>query len=141
MRHPRDVLFAGEKPFPILPAVDHYAGSEKLMKKAMQLQQELGPIFDITCDCEDGAHAGAEREHAEMVAALAAGRTECPALPAAEKAKHWTLKRGWKVVQGAVRTLTAEEYAHLEKTHLCCTVSAISDNREPLLPHWHVEGR
>ena len=43
-------------------------------------------------------------------------------------------------MQGAVPTLTAAEYAHLEKTHLCCTVSAISDNREPLLPHWHVEG-
>ncbi|MCE1239130.1 MAG: aldolase/citrate lyase family protein [Azonexaceae bacterium] len=70
MRHPKDVLFAGEKPFPILPAVDHYAGSEKLMRKALQLQNELGPIFDITCDCEDGAHAGAEREHAEMAAAL-----------------------------------------------------------------------
>ena len=70
MRHPSDVLFPGEKPFPILPAVDHYAGSEKLMRKALQLQRELGPIFDITCDCEDGAHAGAEREHAEMVAAL-----------------------------------------------------------------------
>lgn len=62
------------------------------------------------------------------------------ALPAAEKRRHWTLKRGWKLVRGAVPTLTAEEYAHLEKTHLCCTVSAISDNREPLLPHWHVEG-
>jgi citrate lyase subunit beta / citryl-CoA lyase len=70
MRHPKHVLFAGEKPFPILPAVDHYAGSEKLMKKALQLQKELGPIFDITCDCEDGAHAGAEREHAEMAAAV-----------------------------------------------------------------------
>ena len=70
MRHPKDVLFAGEKPFPILPAVDHYAGSEKLMRKALQLQKELGPIFDITCDCEDGAHAGAEREHAEMVAGV-----------------------------------------------------------------------
>ncbi len=70
MRHPRDVLFAGERPFPILPAVDHYAGSEKLMKKALLLQQELGPIFDITCDCEDGAHAGAEREHAEMAAGV-----------------------------------------------------------------------
>ena len=70
MRHPSDVLFPGEKPFPVLPAVDHYAGSEKLMRKALQLQNELGPIFDITCDCEDGAHAGAEREHAEMVAAL-----------------------------------------------------------------------
>ena len=65
MRHPKIVLFAGEKPFPILPAVDHYAGSEKLMRKALLLQKELGPIFDITCDCEDGAHAGAEREHAE----------------------------------------------------------------------------
>ena len=32
------------------------------------------------------------------------------ALSAAEKEKHWTLKRGWKLVQGAVRTLTAEEY-------------------------------
>lgn len=70
MRHPKAVLFAGEKPFPILPVVDHYAGSEKLMRKALQLQKELGPIFDITCDCEDGAHAGAEREHAEMAAHL-----------------------------------------------------------------------
>jgi citrate lyase subunit beta/citryl-CoA lyase len=70
MRHPAEVLFAGEMPFPILPAVDHYAGSEKLMRKALALQKELGPIFDITCDCEDGAHAGAEREHAEMAAAV-----------------------------------------------------------------------
>ena len=30
--------------------------------------------------------------------------------------------------------------ALLEKTHLCCTASAVSDNREPLLPHWHIEG-
>lgn len=73
MRHPAEVLFAGEKPFPILPAVDHYAGSEKLMRKAIELQKQLGPIFDITCDCEDGAHAGAEREHAEMAAALIMG--------------------------------------------------------------------
>ncbi len=70
MRHPQSVLFSGEKPFPVLPAVDHYAGSEKLIRKAMSLQQTLGPVFDITCDCEDGAHAGAEREHAEMVVSL-----------------------------------------------------------------------
>lgn len=68
MRHPSDVLFPGEKLFPILPVVDHYAGSEKLMNKAIELQNKLGPLFDITCDCEDGAHAGAEREHAEMAA-------------------------------------------------------------------------
>lgn len=71
--HPRDVLFAGEKPFPALPAVDHYAGSEKLMRKALALQQELGAIFDITCDCEDGARAGAEAEHARMVVDIVNG--------------------------------------------------------------------
>lgn len=68
LQHPAQVLFSGEKPFPILPAVDHYAGSEKLMRKALALQGEMGPIFDITCDCEDGARAGAEAEHAEMAA-------------------------------------------------------------------------
>lgn len=31
------------------------------------MQDSLGPIFDITCDCEDGAAAGQEREHAEMI--------------------------------------------------------------------------
>jgi len=72
MRHPNDVLFAGEKPFPILPAVDHYAGSEKLMRKALALQEQLGPVFDVTCDCEDGAAAGAEAEHARMAGALIA---------------------------------------------------------------------
>ena len=36
-------------------------------------------------------------------------------LPPGEKAAHWMLKRG-------------------------CTVAAVSDNREPLLPHFHVEG-
>ena len=70
MRHPSEVLFAGEKPFPMMPAVDHYAGSEKLITKALQLQNQLGPIFDITCDCEDGASTGADRQHAEMVAEL-----------------------------------------------------------------------
>ena len=45
--HPDHVLFQGEKPFPILPAVDHYAGSEKLMKKALSVQHELGPVFDM----------------------------------------------------------------------------------------------
>lgn len=71
--HPEAVLFQGEKPFPILPAVDHYAGSEKLIRKAMQLQHEIGPYFDITCDCEDGARAGTEAEHARMCAELITG--------------------------------------------------------------------
>ncbi|MCP5254723.1 MAG: CoA ester lyase [Zoogloeaceae bacterium] len=71
--HPEDILFEGESPFPILPAVDHYAGSEKLIRKALLLQEEIGPYFDITCDCEDGARAGAEAEHARLCAELIAG--------------------------------------------------------------------
>lgn len=61
-------------------------------------------------------------------------------LPAAEKAAYWTLKRGDKLIVGAIRSLTEAEYAALEKSHICCTVAAVSDNREPLLPHFHVEG-
>ncbi len=65
--HPNQALFGGEKPFPIIPSCEHFAGSEKLILKALALQDTLGPIFDITCDCEDGAAAGQEREHAEMI--------------------------------------------------------------------------
>ncbi|GAB2181534.1 aldolase/citrate lyase family protein [Denitratisoma sp. agr-D3] len=68
--HPADILYEGEAPFPFLPACEHYAGSEKLIRKALALQSELGPIFDITCDCEDGAKAGQETEHAQLVADL-----------------------------------------------------------------------
>ena len=68
--HPADVLYAGVKPLPTLNACEHYAGNEKLIRKALQLQSDLGPIFDITADCEDGAPAGQEKQHAEMVAAL-----------------------------------------------------------------------
>ncbi len=65
--HPNQALFGGEKPFPVIPSCEHFAGSEKLILKALSLQDSLGPIFDITCDCEDGAAAGQEREHAEMI--------------------------------------------------------------------------
>ncbi|MGB7541995.1 MAG: aldolase/citrate lyase family protein [Burkholderiales bacterium] len=65
--HPDDALFKGEKPFPVIPSCEHFAGSEKLILKALELQDTLGPIFDITCDCEDGAPAGKEQEHAEMI--------------------------------------------------------------------------
>lgn len=70
LKRPDEVLFEGEAPFPALPAVDHYAGSEKLIRKALALQNDMGAVFDITCDCEDGAPTGAESEHAQMVAGL-----------------------------------------------------------------------
>jgi citrate lyase subunit beta/citryl-CoA lyase len=65
--HPSEALFGGEKPFPLIPTCEHFAGSEKLILKALSLQDSIGPVFDITCDCEDGAASGQEREHAEMI--------------------------------------------------------------------------
>jgi citrate lyase subunit beta/citryl-CoA lyase len=70
MQHPDEVLFQGEKSFPALPACEHFAGNEKFIRKAFALQSELGAIFDVTCDCEDGAPSGEERQHAQMVARL-----------------------------------------------------------------------
>jgi citrate lyase subunit beta / citryl-CoA lyase len=67
LEHPSSALFQGEKPFPIIPACEHFAGSEKLITKALELQNKMGGLFDITMDCEDGAQTGKEKEHAEMI--------------------------------------------------------------------------
>lgn len=67
---PAEVLFEGETPPALLPVCDHYAGSEKLMLKSLALQAQLGPVFDVTLDCEDGAAVGQEAAHAELVASL-----------------------------------------------------------------------
>jgi citrate lyase subunit beta/citryl-CoA lyase len=67
---PAQVLFDGEAPPTVLPVCDHYAGSEKLMSKSLALQAQLGPVFDVTLDCEDGAQVGREQEHAELVASM-----------------------------------------------------------------------
>ncbi len=71
--HPKEALFAGEKPFPVIPSCEHFAGSEKLITKAMELQNTKGGVFDITMDCEDGAPTGKEKEHAEMIVGMAKG--------------------------------------------------------------------
>ena len=70
---PSEVLFQGKHKPVSIPVCDHYAGSEKLMQKSIALQQELGPVFDITLDCEDGASAGNEKAHAELVASVIKG--------------------------------------------------------------------
>jgi citrate lyase subunit beta/citryl-CoA lyase len=71
---PAEVLFEGAALPPVLAPCDHYAGREKLMRKSLALQQQLGPIFDLTLDCEDGAEIGsapgADAAHAELVAGL-----------------------------------------------------------------------
>lgn len=71
--HPSDILFQDAQRPVVLPACDHYAGSEKLMRKSISLQQQSGPVFDITLDCEDGAAAGNEVAHAALVGELIAG--------------------------------------------------------------------
>lgn len=68
--HPSQALFQDQLTPVFLPVCDHYAGSEKLMRKSMALQQTLGAVFDITFDCEDGAATGNEAEHARLVADL-----------------------------------------------------------------------
>jgi citrate lyase subunit beta/citryl-CoA lyase len=69
--HPSVALFsAGDLP-PPLPVCDHYCGVEARMRKSLALQAELGPVFDVTLDCEDGAPIGGEAEHAQMAAELA----------------------------------------------------------------------
>jgi citrate lyase subunit beta/citryl-CoA lyase len=70
--HPTQVLFPGKQQPVSLPVCDHYAGAEKRMRKSVALQQELGPVFDITLDCEDGASAGNEAAHAQLVAGIIA---------------------------------------------------------------------
>jgi citrate lyase subunit beta / citryl-CoA lyase len=92
--HPNDALFAGEKPFPIINTCEHFAGSEKLITKAMELQQKLNGVFDITMDCEDGAKEGQERQHAEMVVELA--KSKANAFQKAGVRIHDYTNRWWK---------------------------------------------
>ena len=60
-------------------------------------------------------------------------------LPADARAQAWTLKEGWLVLKGAVQSLTMEQYRTLGKRG-AVTVTAFADNREQLLPHWHLQG-
>ena len=74
--HPREVLLGAQAGAVALPVCDHYSGVEARMKKSLALQAEMAAefgacVFDVTLDCEDGAPAGGEAEHAALVAELA----------------------------------------------------------------------
>ncbi len=74
--HPRDVLLGAQAGAVALPVCDHYSGVEARMRKSLALQAEMAAefgacVFDVTLDCEDGAPAGGEAEHAALVAGLA----------------------------------------------------------------------
>lgn len=68
--HPRLALFDSDEALPSLPVCDHYSGVEARMRKSLELQGEMGPVFDVTLDGEDGAPVGGEREHAHLIADL-----------------------------------------------------------------------
>ena len=67
---PESALYDGRRPLPALPPCVHYAGQVRYLSKALALQAERGPVFDVACDCEDGAPLGEERAHAVAMAAL-----------------------------------------------------------------------
>ncbi len=68
---PSEALVDADDAAPELPVCDHYCGTEARMAKALALQAELGAVFDITLDCEDGAPVGAEGLHAALCARIA----------------------------------------------------------------------
>lgn len=71
--HPRSALFdPDERAAVALPVCDHYCGIEPRMRKSLELQGELGPVFDVTLDNEDGAPVGGEVEHAQLIAEVLA---------------------------------------------------------------------
>ncbi len=67
---PREALFEDGGAARALPVCDHYSGVEARMRKSLELQAELGPVFDVTLDGEDGAPVGGEHEHALLMAEL-----------------------------------------------------------------------
>ena len=67
-RSPGSVLYRERDSRPVLPVCDHYCGSPALLAKSLALQGRLGPVLDITADCEDGAPAGDELGHALRMA-------------------------------------------------------------------------
>ena len=73
-QHPLQALFDPGEPVPTpLPVCDHYCGVEARMRKSLALQAQMGPVFDVTLDGEDGAPVGGEIEHAHLMAELLTG--------------------------------------------------------------------
>ncbi|WP_409488824.1 HpcH/HpaI aldolase/citrate lyase family protein [Pseudomonas promysalinigenes] len=61
------ILFEGKKMPLRLPVVDHYAGIERFMYNALQLQANMKGAFDVTLDFEDGSSAGNEHEQMQLI--------------------------------------------------------------------------
>ena len=66
--HPFKVLSQGQRLPAFLPACNYYAGSKRLTRKSVAMQQEQGSVSDITFGCEEGVAAGNEEGHAREAA-------------------------------------------------------------------------
>lgn len=67
MTHPALALFSESAPPKTLSSVDHYAGNERFINKAIDKQIALHGAFDIALDLEDGASVGAEAAQAKLM--------------------------------------------------------------------------
>ncbi len=134
---PDRALFAGDTlPF-VLPVCDHYAGSEKFLLKALAFQAQLGPVFDITADCEDGAPIGREREHAQMIAAVissAANRFSRVGIRIHDIShSHW--QKDLEIILPAAGSRVA--YVTLPKVRGLATVEAMAGRVNTFAPRGH----
>ncbi|WP_092401978.1 MULTISPECIES: HpcH/HpaI aldolase/citrate lyase family protein [Candidatus Ichthyocystis] len=68
MTSPDEVLWDSESSYgrPLIPCCDHYAGNSNFIKKAIELQSKLGPVMDITLDCDDGAVVNQEKQQIDL---------------------------------------------------------------------------
>jgi citrate lyase subunit beta/citryl-CoA lyase len=71
--HPRDALRSEGRVLPALAPCEHFAGSRRLVEKALELQVSRGGDFDVTFDLEDGAPAGREELHARAAVEVVNG--------------------------------------------------------------------
>ena len=70
--HPAQILFSDSPPPRMLSPVEHYAGNERFIEKALRQQHDLQGIFDITLDLEDGASVGQESAQAKLLGEILA---------------------------------------------------------------------
>ena len=64
--HPADILFSDSNAPRSLSPVEHYAGNERFIDKALNKQAQLNGVIDITLDLEDGASVGHESAQAKL---------------------------------------------------------------------------
>lgn len=64
--HPAKILFSDSTAPRSLSPVEHYAGNERFIDKALSQQTELNGVIDVTLDLEDGASVGQESAQATL---------------------------------------------------------------------------